>query len=115
MAKQPKKAPEHLATPLGSCMYCHVMPPKSRITYHKGELDSNTKSHLIQQLAVLSHNNIISYLFTEMLFHMSFSLSFKLHQRLQHTYYKLIDRIKDDLFLQEQAYLYQKKLLLLLE
>ena len=34
-----EKAPEHLATPLGSCMYFHVMPPKSRITCHKGELD----------------------------------------------------------------------------
>ena len=34
----------------------------------------NTQSDLIQQLAALSHNNIISYLFMEMLFHMSFSL-----------------------------------------
>ena len=40
MAGHPKKAPEHLATPLGSCMYCHFMPPKSKITCHKGELDS---------------------------------------------------------------------------
>ena len=34
-----KKTPEHLATLLGSCMYCGIMPLKSRITCHKGELD----------------------------------------------------------------------------
>ena len=34
----------------------------------------NTQSDLIQQLTALSHINIISYLFMEMLFHMSFSL-----------------------------------------
>ena len=71
MAGQPKKAPEHLATPPGSCMYCHVMPLKPRITCHRGDSTPNTQSDLILQLAVLSHNNIISYLFTEMLFHMS--------------------------------------------
>ena len=31
----------------------------------------NTQSDLIHQLATLSHNNIISYLFTKMLFHLS--------------------------------------------
>ena len=37
----------------------------------KENLTPNTQSDLIQQLVMLSHNNIISYLFMKMLFHLS--------------------------------------------
>ena len=75
-------------------MYCHVMPPESRITCHKGELDSKYSKWLDpptrnaesqQYYLIFIHGNAIPLV----------SLSVKLHQGLQHTYYELIDSIKE--------------------
>ena len=94
MAGQPKKTPEHLATLLGSCMYCGIMPLKSRITCHKGELDYQYSKSLDpiaygaesqQYILIFIHGNAIPLV----------SLSVELHQSLQHTYYELIDSIKE--------------------
>ena len=59
----------------------------------KENLTPNTQNLLIQQPTALSHNNIISYLFTKMQFHLSLRHSGS--SMAKHSYYELIDPIKE--------------------
>ena len=80
-------------------MYCHVMPPKSRITCHRGELDSQYSKSLDltargaesqQYCLIFIHGNAIPHVFLS---------TIQAAPWLQHAYYELIDSIKEALSL----------------
>ena len=77
-------------------MYCHVMPPKSKITCHRGELDSQySKSLDLATHGAESQKYYLIFIQGDAIPHVS--LPFDLLLGLQHAYSKFIDPIKEAL------------------